>query len=64
MERPACVDCDGGVCVAPGGDDEEEHGCGAADAGGCPAGRRCDDRRCVDQADAGDDAGPRDGGHR
>ena len=64
MECPAGFDCDDGVCVAPGGDDEEEHGCGAADAGACPAGQRCDDGRCVEHADAGDDDGPRDGGHR
>jgi len=55
MECPAGFECDDGVCVAPGGDDEEEHGhCGDADAGSCPTGLHCEDGHCV---------APRDGGH-
>jgi len=54
MACPAGFECDDGVCVADGGNDEERDRCGEADAGSCPAGLHCDEGHCV---------APRDGGH-
>ena len=53
---PAGFECDDGVCVAPGGDDEEH--CRGADAGTCPAGHDDDD------PDGGREGDHRDGGLR
>jgi hypothetical protein len=51
---PPGFECDDGVCVADGGDDEERDRCGGADAGSCPTGLHCEEGHCV---------APRDGGH-
>ena len=53
MECPAGFECDDGVCVVHGGDQEHDQ-CGGPDAGSCPTGLHCEDGHCL---------APRDGGH-
>ncbi len=58
---PAGFECDDGVCVAPGGNDEE-NSCDA-DAGVpnvCPTASHCEDHRCLPGVD---DGGVHPGGH-